>query len=193
MKVGGRMESSFTLSEKECHPVILPRHAHVTKVIIEYVHRKINHGGRSITLSELRVQGYYVQNGSKVVAQMLRNCVTCRKIRRPTEIQYISEQFWGKWKREYLLNLQERQKWATAQRNIKVGDVVLLVEETTPRCHWPLGLVTKAEPDQDSLVRKVSLRISNIKMVSKGNKQKEISTLERPVQKLVLLLPSPDS
>ena len=71
-----------------CHSA---KKAHITRVIIEYVHRKTNQSGHSMTLNELRVQGYYVQNGSKVVAQVLKNCVTCRKLRRPVECQKMAD------------------------------------------------------------------------------------------------------
>ena len=411
IRVGGRMNSTQALTDEENHPVILPSKAHITRVIIEDVHSKVNHGGRSLTLNGLRSQGYHVLRGSKTVAQIIRNCVTCRKLRRKTEtqkmaelppqrteqcpvftnsgmdvingpyvvkrarteikrygllftclysraihiellddlttdcfinalrcfislrgvvkmifcdnatnfigannemkqalkqmepekienflaskqvefkfntphashqggvyerqirtvrdvlrsvidlanlrlddsslrtllyeasyivnsrplsvtslndplsdppitpnalihgkiegvlpppgkfvpqdiyarkrwrrVQYMAEQFWSKWKAEYLTSLQIRQKWQQEKRNVKVGDIVLMVEENEPRCHWPLGIVTKAEKDKDGLVRKVQLKVSNIKSV---NKTKQTSELERPIQKIVVLI-----
>jgi hypothetical protein len=66
----------------------------------------------------------------------------------------------------------------------------MMVEETLPRSQWPLGMVTNAVKDKDSLVRKVDLRISNARCVARGAKAKKISELQRPVQKVVLLCPS---
>lgn len=40
-------------------------------------------------------------------------------------VQYLTEQFWSRWKKEYLLNLNQRQKWISPRRNVQVGDVVL--------------------------------------------------------------------
>ena len=57
--------------------------------------------------------------------------------------------------REYLSLLQSRTKWATRQRNLREGDVVLLVDKQTPRDQWPLGLVVKAICGEDGLVRRV--------------------------------------
>jgi hypothetical protein len=108
-------------------------------------------------------------------------------------LQYLSEQFWSRWRREYLSTLRDREKWTKEQRNIKVGDIVMLIDENSPRCESLLGLVTKANVDQDGLVRKAEVRISNIKYIERGVKQRVTSTLQRPVQKLVLLVPTSDS
>lgn len=89
-------------------------------------------------------------------------------------VQYLTEIFWGRWKKEYLLSLNQRDKWNLPRRNMKVGDVVMLKEDT-PRMQWPLAIVTQIFPSTDGLVRKVE--------VKRGS-----SLLERPVQKLVLLV-----
>ena len=413
IRVGGRIGKARDLTRSERHPIILPKKAHVTETIIRYMHRRTNHGGRSLTMNELRTQGYYVQKGSKAAAEVIRNCVTCRKQRRPAEtqkmanlppertevqppfyksgmdvfgpykvkkarseikrygllftclysraihlellddltadcfinalrcflalrgvvktvrcdqgsnfiggenelkqgyaeldteqleiflaskqvefkfnvpdasghggvwerqirtvrnvlksvvdfantrlddsslrtlfyeaayivnsrplspaslndplaeppitpnvllhgrlesvlpppgafcvqdvyarkrwrrVQHLCELFWSAWKKEYLMNLQHREKWCKPQRNLQEGDVILLVGDTSPRNEWPLGLVTSTTLDDDGLVRKVKLKVSNARSVARGVKIKEISELERPVQKVVLLL-----
>ena len=104
-------------------------------------------------------------------------------------VQYLSQLFAGRWKREYLLALQERRKWHTPQRNLREGDLVLLFEEMANRNQWPMGIVSRAIKDKDGLVRKVKLRVSNAKSVARGDKVKMISELERPVQRVVLLVP----
>ena len=73
--------------------------------------------------------------------------------------------------------LQERPKWNQVKRNLKVDDVVLLKDDNASRNVWPMGVVTKAEPDAKGLVRSVYLRTHT-------------SELHRPVHKLVLLLPA---
>ena len=90
-------------------------------------------------------------------------------------VQQIVDQFWAKWLRLYVPELQRRQKWHSAHTNLRIGDVVLIASENTPRGVWPLGLVTETLPSADGLVRKVKLR-------TKSNKE-----LIRPVTKLVLI------
>lgn len=102
-------------------------------------------------------------------------------------VQYLLEQFWARWRKEYLLNLQRRQKWAKPQRSLQVGDVVLLTTDA-PRMKWPLAMVTSAKPDADGLVRKVHVRIGTRNLDKRGRPEKGLSELERPIQKLILLL-----
>ena len=102
-----------------------------------------------------------------------RNDVYMR--RRWRRVQYLCNLFWSRWKREYLPTLQERAKWNKVKRNLKVDDVVLVRDENAPRNVWPMGVVTKVEPDSKGLVRSVVLRTHT-------------TELHRPVNKLILML-----
>ena len=61
-----------------------------------------------------------------------------------------------------MLTLQERQKWHITSRNLQVGDVVLMMEENSPRCHWPVGRVDAVKMGRDGLLRSVTVRRGNI-------------------------------
>jgi len=89
-------------------------------------------------------------------------------------VQFLSDQFWKRWQKEYLPLLQRRGKWSQVNPNVTVGDVVLIVDEKTTRGLWPLGLVVDATPSRDGLVRKVTVRTKS-------------SELLRPVTKVVKL------
>lgn len=104
-------------------------------------------------------------------------------------VQYLTEVFWGRWKKEYLCALNHRQKWNTPRRNMRVGDVVLLKEDSA-RMQWPLAIVTEVKQDSDGLVRRVKIKIGSTKLDKNGKRKTELSLLERPIQKLVLLLES---
>ena len=93
--------------------------------------------------------------------------------RRWRQVQFLANVFWGRWKREYLPLLQERQKWFRPRRNFTVGDTVI-VDESTPRNVWPIGRITEVFPDRDGFVRRVRVKTKT-------------STLERPITKLCLL------
>ena len=88
-------------------------------------------------------------------------------------VQHLINEFWSRWKKEYLANLQQRSKWLCKKRNFKVGDVVLVKTEEK-RNLWPIGRVIKAPVDENGHCRKVT-----IKTVS-GN-------FERPISNIVLL------
>lgn len=95
--------------------------------------------------------------------------------RRWRRVQYLANLFWTRWKREYLLTLQQRPKWNSPRRNLAVGDVVLVKDDHSPRNIWPMGRVIKTEPDKNGFVRSVQLKT-------------QTSELRRPVDKVVLLL-----
>ena len=95
--------------------------------------------------------------------------------RRWRQVQYMTDLFWKRWLREYVPLLQERQKWLTPRRNVEVGDVALIVDDKAPRNSWPLGRVLEVIPDSKGFVRRLK-----IKTVT--------STLDRPIDKLVLVL-----
>ena len=94
--------------------------------------------------------------------------------RRWRHIQHLANLFWQKWLREYLPELQKRRKWLKTHRNVAEGDLVLIVDEQTPRSLWPLGVVTKANESNDGLVRNVQVRTKT-------------TVLTRPITKIVLL------
>ena len=93
-------------------------------------------------------------------------------------VQYLTEQFWGRWQREYCMLQQKRQKWNETSPNSQVGDVVLIRDETCPRNQWPLAKVTEVLPSDDGLVRKVRL------LVTRSGTRK---VFDRPIHKLILI------
>ena len=103
-------------------------------------------------------------------------------------VQWIAEEFWRKWKLEYLDNITRRQKWTRPEDNLKVGDVVLIVESNEPRNCWNVGRVEGVYPGKDGLVRKAKIKLGSRQLDMKGQRIEEPSYLERPVQKLVRLL-----
>ena len=57
------------------------------------------------------------------------------------QLQYLSDVFCKRWLREYLPALQCRSKWTNTSSNLKPNDLVLVVDESTSRGNWPLGVV----------------------------------------------------
>ena len=89
---------------------------------------------------------------------------------------YLAEQFWRRWRKEYLPLLQTRAGPCTRSRtNLKTGDIVLLVDDTVPRGTWPLGRVEETAVGSDGRVRTVRVR-------ARG------TTFLRPVTKVVKIV-----
>ena len=113
---------------------------------------------------------------SKVVlpppGDFVREDMYCRK--RWRRIQFLANEFWNKWRKDYLPTLQEHKKWTAPKINLEIGDIVLMVSENVPRCQWPRAIVINVFPSEDSHVRKVLVKTAE-------------SQFERPIHKLVLL------
>ena len=48
-------------------------------------------------------------------------------VKRWRRVQYLVDQFWSRWKSEYVHHLQSRSKWQNKTRNIQVGDIQLWI------------------------------------------------------------------
>jgi len=89
------------------------------------------------------------------------------------KVQYLTNVFWKRWISEYLPTLTEREKWLNDQRNVRVGDLVLILEENLHN-KWNLGRVTEVFLGRDSRVRSAKVKTSSME-------------LHRPFVKLCLL------
>ena len=78
--VGGRLNQS-KLTNNEAHPVVLPKNSNITETVLIWSHETIGHGGRGLTLNNLRKNGIWVLGANAVVTQIIHKCVTCRKLR----------------------------------------------------------------------------------------------------------------
>lgn len=109
-------------------------------------------------------------------------------IKRWRRVQYLVNEFWSRWRNEYLKSLQARSKWQKPKRNLSVGDVVILKDDNLTRNDWKLAKVIEVYPSKDGYVRSVKLLMSDKDLSKKGKRTKAISYLVRPVHKVVLLV-----
>ena len=54
--------------------------------------------------------------------------------------------------------MQERQKWTSSTDNLRVGDLVLLMDKGAARGNWAKGIVQEAERGGDGRVREAVVR-----------------------------------
>lgn len=82
--------------------------------------------------------------------------------------------FWKRWSSEYLTTLQERSKWTQKVPNLRVNDMVVIIDNHSPPMMWRLGRVAEVIPGEDGTVRVARV------LTSAGH-------ITRPVVKLVPL------
>ena len=90
------------------------------------------------------------------------------------QVQRKLQEFWKRWKREYLMQLQSRTKRWYAAVPIEVGRLVVVVDDNLPPIRWKLGRIHTVHPGDDGVVRVVTLKTAS-------------GFLKRPVEKICLL------
>ena len=86
-------------------------------------------------------------------------------------LQRFTRSIWKSGSRDYLHQLQQRNKWKRHSKNLSIGQLVLILEDNTPPLQWKRGIVTQTYLGQDSLVRIADVRTAN-------------GILRRPIHKL---------
>lgn len=73
-------------------------------------------------------------------------------------LEALRQDFWKRWTKEFLSDLQQRVKWKTTGQEVKLGDLVILKEEYLPPMKWSLGRVETLYPGSDGVTRVVDVR-----------------------------------
>ena len=106
----------------------------------------------------------------------LRSSENYSHSKRYDRAQSYANAIWQRWLSEYVPTLNKRVKWhAAPEYSLKTGDMVWLVESTSPRRHYPLARIMSLNYGKDNTARSANLRTVS------GN-------YTRPLVKLVLVL-----
>ncbi|KAK3698423.1 hypothetical protein QZH41_001199 [Actinostola sp. cb2023] len=117
--------------------------------------------------------------------------------RRWRQVQYLADVFWRLWLKEYLPSLQARQRWNRTSRNFSINDIVLVMDDNSPRSSWPLGRILDVHCNRrDGLVRSVkvlcdSTNTKTVKQSKKKNKpaKERVVTVQYLEKKIDTALP----
>ena len=90
--------------------------------------------------------------------------------------QNLVRHFWQRWSSEYLSTLNKFNKWHHPSRNITVGDVVILKEDSLVPTKWPLAKIIEVHTGKDGLVHVVTVKTAT-------------AMYKRPISNIALLLP----
>ncbi|XP_049284724.1 uncharacterized protein LOC125764469 [Anopheles funestus] len=76
-------------------------------------------------------------------------------------VQKLAQQFWSRWRAEYLSQLRCNAKWTRRTPNVQVGQIVLVGYDNLPVGRWPLGVITKTYVGPDEMVRVADIRTNS--------------------------------
>ena len=105
-------------------------------------------------------------------------------------IQSIANTFWKKMTKEFFPLLIVRQKWHVQKRNVTVGDVVVVQDSNTVQGEWRIACVSDVFPDDKNVVCNCEVQFK--RKLPGNNFTTNFITLSRPVQRLIVLVPSQD-
>ncbi|XP_055630605.1 uncharacterized protein LOC129771210 [Toxorhynchites rutilus septentrionalis] len=89
-------------------------------------------------------------------------------------VQRQLEDFWKRWRREYLCQLQGRNKRWKPPLKIDVDKLVVIQDDNQPPMRWKMGRIIATHPGPDGVVRVVTLKTAT-------------GILKRPVEKICML------
>ena len=73
--------------------------------------------------------------------------------------QACSDAIWNRWVKKYVPSLNKRSKWPSQpERQLKTGDVVWIIEPSSPRGHYPLARVRKLNFGSEAIARSAELK-----------------------------------
>ena len=99
--------------------------------------------------------------------------------RRVKHLNGVLNQFWRRWRNEYLLELRDahrNRRGASTKAPIAIGDLVLIHDESQPRGFWRLAKVEDTIVGKDGQIRGAKLRVS-----ARGGQS---TSLQRPLSLL---------
>ena len=89
-------------------------------------------------------------------------------------LQRILDSFWKRWTRDIFPCLVPRKKWNVERRNVKVNDVVMMVDSNSVRGYWTIVKIIEVHPGKDGKIRNVTVKTPN-------------GTYSRPITKIAVI------
>nr|CAI5818585.1 unnamed protein product [Callosobruchus analis] len=156
------------------HKVTLPRLELLAAHLLAKL-SKIVRSALDIRINEIRLytDSTIVLSWLKIEPSQLKTFVGNRVAQ---ILDKTAQQFWNRWSKEYLTQLQTRSKWKQhLQSTLQVGSLVVLMEDNSPPFNWPMARVMELYPGSNNVVRVVTVRLPNGR------------TLKRSVKRLCVL------
>ncbi|XP_055527359.1 uncharacterized protein LOC129719980 [Wyeomyia smithii] len=129
-------------------------------------------------LEPLTPSHFLVGSSLQAIPEPNLESVPFNRLNQWQQMQRNLQEFWRRWRREYLNQLQARQKRWKPPVQIQIGKLVVIQDDNLPPMRWRMGRITAIHPGDDNVVRVVTVKTSS-------------GVLVRPVEKLCIL-PVPD-
>ena len=118
---------------------------------------EINFNNRPLTYVEDDIQLNVLTSNSMILKRDVRTINSTADgdsdewRKRQRHVQRCKENAWKRWKHEYLAALRERHNLSHKDRTkkVKIGDIVMIKDESKNRSHWKIGKVSQLYTRKD--------------------------------------------
>ena len=109
-------------------------------------------------------------------------------------VSTTSKIFWTHWLRLFAPTLVYRKKWHEKERELRQGDVVLILEDSSIQNQYRLARVLETFAGKDGIVRRASVAYKNPIIGERSREYKGVgyTTVLRSCQRLILIVPVED-
>lgn len=76
-------------------------------------------------------------------------------------VEQMRQNFWKRWSKEYVSELQRRVKWKSNKEDLKPRTMVLIKEDNMPPLKWRLGRIISVFPGHDNVSRVASIQTAS--------------------------------
>lgn len=103
--------------------------------------------------------GHFLR-GAPLMAFPEQNYQSISLINRWEKLKAIHHNFSIRCKEDYLKSLHKRYKWKTNSHSIKIGDLVVVMDDLLPPHDWRLGRIVKTFPGLDNNISAADVRVA---------------------------------
>lgn len=82
-------------------------------------------------------------------------------------IQAFQQNFWSRWKTEYLNSLTQRAKWTKHSKPLSIGSMVLVKDDNRSPLHWHLARVIELQVGVDGVARSALVKNANNQIINR--------------------------
>lgn len=84
------------------------------------------------------------------------------RLTRWRRVSHLLQEFWNRWSKDYLVQLQQRDKWEKERGpRLRVGTVVIMRDDNLTPLRWKIGRVEKVHVGSDGVIRVATISTSS--------------------------------
>lgn len=87
--------------------------------------------------------------------------IPVHRLTRYQRLEQIKQNFWNRWSKEYISEMQTRSKWRENKPDLQPNTLVVIKEDNSPPLKWSLGRIISTQPGKDGVSRVADIRTTS--------------------------------